>query len=98
MNALSNITPTVVPDPNANIPLIFHDWLSNLVSTYPGGCTSVYPKLTLSHISHTDISIDLDHEPEMPGRIIEELYRLCCPMVQYCLKTYAQYRSMLATL
>ncbi|CAK5284108.1 unnamed protein product [Mycena citricolor] len=36
---LSKATPSVVFDPTASLPLIFYNWLSNLLSAYPNGCT-----------------------------------------------------------
>ena len=38
-NLLAEITPDVVPDETNSIPMIFNNWLRNLISTYPSGCT-----------------------------------------------------------
>jgi len=40
-NLLAEITPDVVPDTTASIPLIFNNWLAGLISQYPARCTYV---------------------------------------------------------
>ncbi|KAJ7821382.1 hypothetical protein B0H14DRAFT_2831454 [Mycena olivaceomarginata] len=39
-NFLSEITPSDVIDDDSSLPLQFNNWLTNLVNTYPNGCTS----------------------------------------------------------
>ncbi|KAF7372867.1 Glucan 1,3-beta-glucosidase [Mycena sanguinolenta] len=39
-NLLSEITPSSVPKNDASLPLLFNQWLTNLINTYPNGCTS----------------------------------------------------------
>ncbi|KAF7311921.1 Glucan 1,3-beta-glucosidase [Mycena indigotica] len=39
-NLLSEITPTDVLADDASLPLMFNTWLTNLINTYPAGCTS----------------------------------------------------------
>ncbi|KAJ6505021.1 hypothetical protein C8R45DRAFT_1090781 [Mycena sanguinolenta] len=39
-NLLSEITPSEVLVDDASLPLLFNQWLTNLINTYPNGCTS----------------------------------------------------------
>ncbi|KAJ7061667.1 hypothetical protein C8F01DRAFT_987065, partial [Mycena amicta] len=39
-NLLSEITPTEVIVDDASLPLMFNTWLTNLINTYPSGCTT----------------------------------------------------------